>query len=238
MSNEDNNQQQRQGGFLSRLFGGGGASEAQAPIEEGPTLADVDKQLKRFAKEIYRSSALAEDASNKHQETLATLKEQFDAQTATQAEASAKKAQDARLELAEALLPVVDAVEAGIATGKQQIEELQDMSPAAARILDGWLAGQRLLRERVLRLLADEGVTPMQPIGELFDPYRHVAVKAVHQAQQPTNTVVAVERAGYVQGEAVLRFAEVVVNQVSQQGAEAVTSTQASNAEHEGTPDV
>lgn len=227
MNNENHQRQAR--GLLSRLFGIPTVVEpvvtyAEAPAEEavaaqpeaeGPALADVEKLVKRLAKEIYKSNALAENAIHQHQATLDTFKGQLEAQSATQAQASAVEAKNARLELAKAMLPVVDAIEAGIQTGDKQITELQDVSPAAARILGGWLSGQQLLKDRVLRLLDAEGIRPMRPLNETFDPYRHVAVQTVQQPDQPTNTIVAVERVGYVQGDDVLRFAEVVVNQVA-----------------------
>ena len=83
-------------------------------------------------------------------------------------------------------------------------------------MLEGWLGGQRLLRDRLLRLLEEEQISVMQPMGETFDPYRHIAVKTISRPDRPGNTVIAVERDGYLHGDKVMRFAEVVVNRVTE----------------------
>ena len=85
-------------------------------------------------------------------------------------------------------------------------------APGAARALAAWLDGQRLLRERLLAVLAVEGVQPFATKGEQFDPQHHVALKVAHDPAQPSGQILAVERRGYRCGDRVLRYAEVVVN--------------------------
>jgi len=172
------------------------------------TLADLEKQVKRLAKEIYKGNALTESAIEQNRETLAVLQ-------AANTTAHTDEIAAARFELAQAILPVVDAIQAGLQTGQNQVQVVAVHSAEAAQILDGWLAGQRLLRDRLLRLLAAEDIHVMQPIGQSFDPYRHVAVKTISRPDQPNDTVIAIERDGYLHGDAVLRFADVVVNRVA-----------------------
>lgn len=169
-------------------------------------LNSLEKQFKRTAKEVYKANVLTEDAVQSNQETLKTLQAQLETEQTEQVKAS-------RLQLAEALLPVIDAIEAGLKTGEAQIDSLEETAPLAARTLAGWLDGQRLLQERVLRLLNAEGIYKIAAIGQSFDPYQHVAVKTTQQPDQPPNTIVAIERDGYRYRQKVLRFAEVVVNQ-------------------------
>ncbi|MCL4831256.1 MAG: nucleotide exchange factor GrpE [Caldilineaceae bacterium] len=78
--------------------------------------------------------------------------------------------------------------------------------------LGGWLQGLELVRERFLALLAKESIQPIDALGRPFDPRLHVAVGGEDRRDVAANTVVAVLRKGYVQGERVLRYAEVLVS--------------------------
>ena len=108
---------------------------------------------------------------------------------------------------------MLDSIEAGLRSGAVQVKTLLPTSPEAARALVSWLKGQQLLRERLLKLLESEGVTPILAVGQLFDPYLHVAVKAVNDPSKEAGSVVSEERRGYRYGDTVLRYADVIVNQ-------------------------
>ena len=176
------------------------------------TLEDLEKQIKRLAKEIYKGNALTESALDSNKETLDVLR-------VAQSNAQTDEIAAARFKLAQAMLPVVDAIQSGLQTGKNQVETLvlqsTEAAQEAAQVLEGWLAGQRLLKDRLLRLLEAEGITVMQPVGQAFDPYQHVAVNTISDATRPDNTVISIERDGYVHGDVVLRFADVVVNRIT-----------------------
>lgn len=197
-------------GFFARLLrfhkkhGDDIPDDAEPPL----TLDDLEKQIKRLAKEIYKGNALTEAAINQNEETLNVLQ-------VAQSNAQTDEIAAARFELAQAMLPVVDAIEAGLHTGQNQVKTLAPHSAEAAQVLAGWLDGQRLLKDRLLRLLEAEGIIVMQPVGQVFDPYRHVAVNTISDPTQPDNTVISVERDGYVHGDVVLRFADVVVNRIA-----------------------
>jgi molecular chaperone GrpE len=109
----------------------------------------------------------------------------------------------------EALMPVLDSIEAGLSSGKAQLDYIEDA--AAREILAGWLEGQRLLRERLLTLLERENVRPIPTLGEHFDPFRHVAVESIYDAARPIGTIVEERMRGYMLDKRVLRFAQVVV---------------------------
>ena len=192
---------------LSRLFQRVAVLETQnQQVDE--SLEEVDKQVKRLAKELYKSSLL--QASNSHEDIqtlFQNLREDYEQQQQT-------AITQARFEMVQAFLPVLDAVESGWRSGISQVKRLRQTAPEAANILYSWLNGQRLLHERLLQLLEAEGIVPMQALGEPFDPYRHVAVKVQSVADKPANIVLKIERAGYVHGAEVLRFADVVVNKL------------------------
>jgi len=59
--------------------------------------------------------------------------------------------------------------------------------------------------------LRAQGVTPVQSVGQPFDPNRHEAVDHVASEAHPPNTVVDEFHRGYLIGERVLRPARVSV---------------------------
>ena len=174
-------------------------------------LSDVEKQVKRLAKELYKTNLLADDTAPPAPSTedLQTLLAQLQQETTEQHQADIT---EARLDVVKAFIPVIDAVEAGLQSGVRQLKQLHQTHPQAAQMLSSWLKGQQLLRERLVSLLQAEGVKPIMALGQPFDPYLHVAVKAVSLPEKPPNIIIKVERSGYLYGESVLRFADVIVN--------------------------
>lgn len=78
--------------------------------------------------------------------------------------------------------------------------------------LAAWLEGLEFVEARLLDILAVEGVRPMETVGAVFDPHLYVAVEAVPSADGPgPGRVVSETRRGYLAGDSVLRYAEVVV---------------------------
>jgi molecular chaperone GrpE len=75
-----------------------------------------------------------------------------------------------------------------------------------------WLEGLEFVRDRLLDVLSAEGVRPIETDGETFDPHLHVAVEATPASdEQPAGSIAQETRRGYRIGDAVLRYAEVVV---------------------------
>jgi molecular chaperone GrpE len=88
----------------------------------------------------------------------------------------------------------------------QQVEALRGA-------LDSWLVGLTFVRQRLLDVLAAEGVRPMDAEGQPFDPRLHVALEVVPAGDElPPGTVAAELRRGYLVGDRVLRHAEVAVS--------------------------
>lgn len=78
--------------------------------------------------------------------------------------------------------------------------------------LDAWLQGLAFVEERLLEVLAAEGVHPIPTQGQPFDPHQHMAVDTVPVTNGILpGTIVAEFRRGYTVNEHVLRPAEVVV---------------------------
>lgn len=174
-------------------------------------LTDVEKQVKRLAKELYKTN-LMNDANGSQAPAHEDIQALLTQLQQDNAEHQQDAIHDARLDVVKAFIPVIDAVEAGLYSGIRQLKQLQQTQPDATKLLAGWLNGQRLLYERLLNLLQAEGVEPIEALGKPFDPYLHVAVKAVTIPDKPANLIVKVERTGYIHDDDVLRFADVVVN--------------------------
>jgi molecular chaperone GrpE (heat shock protein) len=188
-------------------------------------LQPLQAEVRKLSKAQFKANTLAENQAAQLQESMAALRE-AQAQNKQLAEKLAQeRAAAARQELLAAILPALDGVEQALAGGNQYLArrdvaataprqtaaQMQLVSPADRRMLAAWLDGLRLVRERLLAILAAGEVTPIPALGRPFDPYRHKAVGVARQSDQPPGVIIAVERAGYQTPSGVLRYAEVVV---------------------------
>lgn len=73
-----------------------------------------------------------------------------------------------------------------------------------------WFEGIRLVERKLWGVLEAEGVTPMESVGQPFDPSRHEAVM-VDEAVSNADTVVEEYQRGYLVNDTVLRPAMVKV---------------------------
>jgi molecular chaperone GrpE len=178
--------------------------------EEPFDLMELDRQIKRLSREVYKANMLSQTQADQTRQALDSAQQALESLN----QERDKIARTARYEVIRALLPVLDGIEAGITSGAVQVKALLPSAPDAARILVAWLSGQRLLRERLLKLLEAEGVRPMLAVGQPFDPYKHIAVKTAQDPAKAEGLVIAEERRGYLHGDDVLRYADVVVNKI------------------------
>jgi molecular chaperone GrpE len=101
--------------------------------------------------------------------------------------------------LAQAVLPVRDSLEAGLA--------LSDKSDVAA-LAQGQEATLRLLDEALTAV----GVSEISPKGEPFDPSQHEALSVLPASHVAPNTVLEVIQKGYRMNDRLLRAAKVIVS--------------------------
>jgi len=97
------------------------------------------------------------------------------------------------------LLPIIDNLERALAASREGTD--------AKTIVDGVEMTVRAL----IDFLRAQGVTPVQSVGQAFDPNRHEAVDHVASQTHPPNTVVDEFHRGYLIGDRVLRPARVSV---------------------------
>ncbi len=107
--------------------------------------------------------------------------------------------------LAQALLPVRDSLQAGVAAADDSdaadntdVESLREGKRATLRLLDA--------------ALEQAGVAEFDPEGEPFDPARHEAMTMQPSATAEPNTVLTVIQKGYLIHDRLLRPARVIVS--------------------------
>jgi molecular chaperone GrpE len=105
--------------------------------------------------------------------------------------------------LVQAVLPVRDSLEAGLAAGSQADRDT---------LLEGARATLRLLEDA----LSHAGVEVIDPLGEPFDPERHEAMMVRPTGDVEPDTVIEVIQKGYGINERVVRPARVIVSQAPQ----------------------
>jgi molecular chaperone GrpE len=97
------------------------------------------------------------------------------------------------------MLPVIDHFEMGF---KSAEEHKTDCS-----VTEGF----RLVYNQLLDVLKKFNVTPIDAVGEPFDPHRHESLMHL-PSDQPAETVIEQARRGYLLGERLLRAAQVIVS--------------------------
>ena len=95
------------------------------------------------------------------------------------------------------------------------LKRVIDHMPAEAATQDptlkGILDGVGLTERELLNMLERHGVTPIEPLGQRFDPNSQQAMYEVPTTEVPEGTVVEVMQAGYMIGDRCLRPAMVAV---------------------------
>ncbi len=166
------------------MNGNDNASE-HAAASEAP--AAVDPELDALRRE-------ADEHRDRYLRAVAEL-DNFRKRSAREVDAARKFGAE---RLAQAILPVRDSLEAGLAAAAKVDETV---------LLDGQRATLRLLDEA----LAASGIREINPAGELFDPNKHEALSLVPAPGVAANTVLEVVQKGYELNERLLRAAKVLV---------------------------
>jgi molecular chaperone GrpE len=189
----------------------------------------VIQEVKRLGKAQFKANALQEAALDQLRQAVEQLARR-EGQARQQGQAEAVH------DLLGALLPALDGLEAALDSGERLLAypgsnpsderwvaghlEGDGAKGGATRLalqsdralMAAWLDGLRLVRERLLALLADASVAPIPTVGHPFNPHLHQAVGTATNSAYPPGTIVAEQRRGYTGPGGVLRYAEVIVN--------------------------
>ena len=144
-------------------------------------LAEKDKEIAELKDKYLRTLADSENARKR-------IRQQSEESVRIQRESILRD-----------LLPIIDNLERALAAARSGTD--------AKTILDGVEMTVRAL----IDFLRGQGVTPIQSVGQSFDPNRHEAVDHVASDAHPPNTVVDEFHRGYLIGDRTLRAARVSV---------------------------
>ena len=161
-------------------------------------LADVRNELDAAAEAQKAAEDKAKDATERTARLQADW-ENFRRRTANERIAERERATE---KLVTALLPVVDDIERAIDHARSQ-----ELADDFKQFVDGVDA----VHAKLLDVFAHEGVEPIDPKGEAFNPLEHQAVGRVEDASQYDETVNDVYQKGYRMADRILRSAMVTV---------------------------
>ena len=174
-------------------------AEATETAETEETKADAEPDKKGFF-------GKKKEKKDKKDEQIAELTDKVKRQLAefenfrnrTEKEKSQMYMVGAR-DVIEKLLPVVDNFERGL----KSIPEDQKDGPVAS--------GMEMIYKQLITVLTDLGVTPIEAVGQEFDPNLHNAVMHAEDEELGENTVSEEFQKGYKYKDAVLRHSMVKV---------------------------
>ena len=174
-------------------------AEATETAETEETKADAEPDKKGFF-------GKKKEKNDKKDEQIAELTDKVKRQLAefenfrnrTEKEKSQMYMVGAR-DVIEKLLPVVDNFERGL----KSIPEDQKDGPVAS--------GMEMIYKQLITVLTDLGVTPIEAVGQEFDPNFHNAVMHAEDEELGENTVSEEFQKGYKYKDAVLRHSMVKV---------------------------
>ena len=163
----------------------------QTRLEELEAEAAEAQELRARVEQL---QAEAEDAANRHLRLAADFENFKKRSRQEQMDAI----QYGSRELVDRLLPVLD-----------DFHRVLEHAPEGTD--PNWLKGVELATAKLEEVLAQQGVTPIDALGQRFDPAVHEAIGSEESADQPEDTVVTELRRGYRLHERVLRPALVRV---------------------------
>lgn len=179
---------------------------AEETAEETSKEQDTPEAEEAPAPEEKKGFFKKKEKKDKKDEQIAELMDKVKRQLAefenfrnrTEKEKSQMYAIGAR-DVIEKILPVVDNFERGI----KSIPEEEKESPVAS--------GMEMIYKQLMTVLTDLGVTPIEAVGQEFDPNLHNAVMHVEDEELGENVVAEEFQKGYKYKDAVLRHSMVKV---------------------------
>ena len=151
------------------------------------TTADLRAKIEQL-------EADAKEASNRYLRLAAD----FDNYKKRVRQEQSETVQRANADLIDRLLPVVDNFHRVIESAPEEVDE-------------AWLKGIKLTLQQLDELLAAQGVSPIEAVGQPFDPTLHEAIGHEESDELPEDTVVSEVRRGYRLHDRVVRPALVRV---------------------------
>ncbi len=167
------------------------AAEEAAPPEE----VSPEERLQALEAELEAARAQAEEYLDQWRRTAAEFANYRKRLEREQAEFI----KQANAALIAKLLPVLDDFDLAFEHLPEEVAE------------SAWVEGFALIRRKLHAILEQEGVTPIEAVGQPFDPTLHEAVSHEESEEVESGHVIAEVRKGYRLGDRVLRPALVRV---------------------------
>lgn len=167
--------------------------------EEEPVEAQVEvpsTEIERLKQDLTAKTALADDYLSR----LKYLQADFENYKKMVAREREQYVQCATEGLIKRLLPLIDTVEAALASA----ETCED--------LKAFVTGIELIYKDLMDELSKEGLRPINAVGAKFDPYKHEVVMAVMDKNHPEDTILEEFEKGYMLGARVLRTSKVKIS--------------------------
>ena len=180
-----------------------GAEAANGELEAlRAQLAEKDKEIAELKDKYLRTLADTENARKR-------MRQQSEESVRIQREAILRD-----------LLPIIDNLERALAHAREGTDP--------KTIVDG----VEMTVKALIDFLRAQGVTPLQSVGQAFDPNRHEAADHVESQTHPANTVVDEFHRGYLIGDRILRPARVSVAKGADSGRRNGGESDASDVEN------
>ena len=176
------------------------AATAEAPTDAAPTdavdvEAGTESEAEKLATQLAEKDKTIAELNDKYLRTLAES-ENARKRLRQQGEESVRLQRESLLR---GILPVVDNLERAVAAAK------------GAGDVKSIVEGVAMVLQSIGDFLRNEGVTPLNTVGQTFDPQRHEAMDQIESETHPPNTIVSEFHRGYLIGERMLRPARVTV---------------------------
>ncbi len=169
-------------------------AEERAAAVHVPSRTELAERVEALERELEAARADADEQLRARQRATADLSN-YRRRTE---EERATITQLANAILITKLLAVLDDFDRALATVPPEVHE-------------GWVEGVQLVERKLRQLLEAEGVSPIEAVGEPFDPNLHEAVVHEPTTEHPDNVVIGEVQRGYRLHDRVLRPALVRV---------------------------
>jgi molecular chaperone GrpE len=180
-----------------------------------PDLYSLLAELSALKNEVRLESRQVKTALDQFRDAfdlVRTAQGRLEEGQAQRAEAERRARQDADRDLILELLDLRDRLQAGHDQARRFQPTWLARRGGAGAFVSGMAEGMAMNLRRLDETLARRGVRPLQVQGERFDPQTMHATEAGCDPTQPEGTVLTELRRGFVQGDRLLRAAEVTVN--------------------------
>jgi len=172
-----------------------GEPQVEAAADATPVIDDAAAEAAKLAEELGAARAEASESQDKMLRMAAEL-ENFKKRTAREKETSLRYAEE---NLLKELLPSLDNLEMAIQQG-----QADDSGTALLEGVEMTLKGLQGCLEKF-------GLTPIESVGQVFDPNFHEAIGMEASEEMEANTVLKEFQKGYLYKERLLRAAKVIV---------------------------